>query len=153
MNVLLITVAALAITTQPGLAEVSGNIVRYTGAHEVVITATDTSYTLDDVVVIKPGAGCAYFSPDHTAVRCARGSVKRIAVRAGNGDDRVVNATDTPSTLDGRVGDDVLVGGSAGDELKGGPGDDVLVGGPGVDTLHGGPGHNTCVGGEVRKRC
>jgi Ca2+-binding RTX toxin-like protein len=37
-------------------------------------------------------------------------------------------------TLDGGVGDDVLVGSAGNDVLDGGPGEDVLIGGPGADT-------------------
>lgn len=164
MNIVQIMAAVgLAITTTAatgggGVAQVTGGTLQYaagTGvANDVLVTTLLPGYlTIDDIVTITPGPGCAHFSGDHTVVRCSPAGVRKIVIDAGNGDDRVVNRTALPSTLDGRVGTDLLLGGSANDVLKGGPGDDVLAGGPGFDTLHGGPGHNTCVGGESHKRC
>ena len=48
-------------------------------------------------------------------------------------------------TVDGGLGDDVLVGSAGADVLRGGEGDDVLIGGPGVDVLDGGPGNNIVI--------
>ena len=48
-------------------------------------------------------------------------------------------------TMDGGVGDDVLVGSAGNDVLFGRDGDDVLVGGPGQDTLDGGNGSNVVI--------
>jgi T1SS-143 domain-containing protein len=49
----------------------------------------------------------------------------------------------TNATLNGRGGDDVLIGGSGNDLLNGGEGDDLLHGGAGNDTLAGGNGNDT----------
>jgi Ca2+-binding RTX toxin-like protein len=46
-------------------------------------------------------------------------------------------------TLDGGLGDDILLGGAGADTLLGGENDDVLIGGPGSDALDGGLGENT----------
>ncbi len=50
-------------------------------------------------------------------------------------------------TLDGGLGDDVLIGGAGDDVLLGGEGDDVLIGGPGNDTIDGGPGDDVVLDG------
>jgi Ca2+-binding RTX toxin-like protein len=68
----------------------------------------------------------------------------------GLGGDDVIDASalgaDGPKlTLDGGVGDDVLLGGAGDDTLLGGAGDDVLIGGPGTDVLDGGTGNNTVI--------
>ena len=70
----------------------------------------------------------------------------RLTVNSLGGDDVIdasgVAAGSIPLTLNGGVGDDVLIGGAGDDVLRGGAGDDVLIGGPGNDTLDGGPGDN-----------
>ena len=73
------------------------------------------------------------------------GSDRLIANGLGGND--VVDASGLAAsamllTLDGGVGDDVLIGGDGDDTILGGDGDDVLVGGPGTDTLDGGTGDN-----------
>jgi hypothetical protein len=52
----------------------------------------------------------------------------------------------TPSTMDGRGGDDVLRSGDGPDHLDGGPGNDSVDGGFGDDVLIGGPGRDTISG-------
>ena len=52
-------------------------------------------------------------------------------------------------TMNGGVGDDVLIGGDGDDVISGNEGDDVLLGGPGIDTLDGGPGDDTLIDGEI----
>jgi Tol biopolymer transport system component len=49
-------------------------------------------------------------------------------------------------TLEGGVGNDLLVGSSVSDTLEGGPGNDVLRGGSGPDLLTGGPGRDVLQG-------
>ncbi len=52
------------------------------------------------------------------------------------------------AVLEGRAGNDTLVGGSGEDTLRGDIGNDLLIGGDGVDTLRGGAGNDTLIGGR-----
>jgi uncharacterized delta-60 repeat protein len=66
-----------------------------------------------------------------------------LLINAGDGDDRVQNSSDAPSTINGGNGNDILIGGSANDSLSGGSGNDTLDGGLGADILSGGGGNDT----------
>lgn len=178
MNRALSAVVILAIAAVPfltgtahadaaGIARITGHKLLYVAApgqaNTVVVQKLQPGFiTVDDIVAITPGAGCAYVSADHTLVRCSAPGVTRIVVKALDGNDHVTNNTALPATVTGNGGDDVLTGGTANDILSGGagadtlkgrPGDDRLAGGPGFDTLHGGPGVNVCTSGEVHKKC
>jgi RTX calcium-binding nonapeptide repeat (4 copies) len=72
-----------------------------------------------------------------------------VAVTGGSGDD-VLFAGDEPHHLDGRAGNDRLVGGPRDDDLTGGLGDDVLLGAGGDDQLLAGPGADVIRGGPGR---
>ncbi len=48
-------------------------------------------------------------------------------------------------TIDGGVGDDVLLGGAGNDRLLGDAGDDVLIGNQGIDVLDDGPGDDVVI--------
>jgi Ca2+-binding RTX toxin-like protein len=48
-------------------------------------------------------------------------------------------------TVDGGLGNDIIVGSAGDDVLIGGEGDDILNGGPGLDILDGGPGNNVLI--------
>ena len=65
-------------------------------------------------------------------------TARAITNDGGDGND-VLTASNQPSVLDGRAGDDVLTGGN---------GDDLILGGTGNDTLIGGAGSNRLIGGE-----
>jgi Ca2+-binding RTX toxin-like protein len=75
----------------------------------------------------------------------------RMVIRGLAGDDVIeasgVSAGAMALTLDGGVGNDILVGGAGNDTLLGGDGDDVLVGGDGNDVLDGGAGDDTIIAG------
>jgi Ca2+-binding RTX toxin-like protein len=64
-------------------------------------------------------------------------SVREIVVRAGEGDDRILNGTDIPSTVYGGNGNDILIGGKGADVLHAGPGDDLVIAGEGNDLVFG----------------
>jgi Ca2+-binding RTX toxin-like protein len=62
-------------------------------------------------------------------------------VGIGNSGDNVIDATaSTGATLDGGVGNDMLLGGSGNDSLIGGAGDDLIDGRGGKDSIDGGAG-------------
>jgi Ca2+-binding RTX toxin-like protein len=90
------------------------------GAGSVGSTVLSVS-TIENVALSGAGAG----------VRTLQGnsSANRLEVLAGGTGFSVV--------LDGREGDDVLIGGALGDTLTGGDGLDQLFGGDGADTLNG----------------
>ncbi|HEX8104835.1 MAG TPA: hypothetical protein VF533_19605 [Solirubrobacteraceae bacterium] len=70
-------------------------------------------------------------------VFCVRGSVRRLEVEVGAGEDRVDDRLgDTPARLDGGLGADTLRSGAADDTLIGGQGADQLDSGPGDDVVH-----------------
>lgn len=70
----------------------------------------------------------------------------------GNGnelDNRIeAGATSGTVFLDGKGGDDTLIGSNRADQIGGGEGDDVLSGRAGDDTLDGGSGNDTVSGGD-----
>jgi Ca2+-binding RTX toxin-like protein len=80
-------------------------------------------------------------------------NVVQIQGRAG---DDTLNSLSSPltqlMTLDGDLGDDVLIGGSGLDNLTGGPGRDTLTGRGFEDTLWGGDGPDILRGGGRRDR-
>jgi Ca2+-binding RTX toxin-like protein len=87
------------------------------------------------------------------SVAGAEAALDRLTISALDGDDVVdasgVAAGSMALTIDGGVGDDVLIGGDGDDTISGDEGDDVLLGGPGFDTLDGGPGDNVIIDGEA----
>ena len=89
----------------------------------------------------------------HVSVTGVEPTLDRLTVSAVDGDD-VVDASGIAAgsmllTVNGGIGDDVLIGGDGDDIISGNEGDDVLLGGPGTDTLDGGPGDDTLIDGEI----
>lgn len=123
------------------------------------VTRTGNVFTIDDVVPIKAGVGCAAVAGDPTKVTCTAfksvGSFRPFKVVLLGGDDSVVNQTGTGNNglavgmeALGNAGNDLLVGGdSARDELVGGPGADTLRGNGGNDLLRGTSGDDVLEGG------
>ena len=116
-------------------------------ADNVVVNATNG----DDVATIT-GAGTSTQAAGLPALVSVSGGFAgsdRLTVNGLAGDDvldaSALAATAMLLTLDGREGDDILLGGDGGDVLLGGEGDDVLIGGPGADMLDGGPGDNVVI--------
>src|SRR5687768_5022845 len=82
--------------------------------------------------------------------RFDRGDVKRVVIKAGDGDDEIGGKGSALSRrlyLKGGDGDDVLRGSPKNDKLIGQAGDDRLVGGSGDDRLDGNEGNDTLSGG------
>jgi Ca2+-binding RTX toxin-like protein len=65
----------------------------------------------------------------------------------GTAYDDAVYAPNDGASLDGRAGNDTLIGGAAADALRGGSGADLLVGGAGADVLDGDDGADVIEGG------
>ncbi len=90
--------------------------------------------------------------PRVRVLRADSGQTDRLTVATGRGDD-VVDATSLIAplalTLDGGIGDDVLIGSPGDDTILGGEDDDVLIGGAGSDVLDGGPGDDVLLQGET----
>lgn len=124
---------------------VTDGTLRYTGGgttrHAATVFASGSELVVDARATLTAGAGCTAASA--TTVRCASSGVTALALTGGPADDRLVNDTDLPATIDGAGGDDTLLGGDAADTLLGSAGDDTLQGFDGGDTLRGGPGADT----------
>jgi hypothetical protein len=107
------------------------------------------SWILTDLAGATAGTGCNPASA--TSVSCNLGSLERVGLSLGDGDDSFDGSSVNVIVLaDGGSGNDTLTGGLVGDFLGGGAGDDVLDGGPLVmamsflaDTLRGGDGVDT----------
>ena len=105
----------------------------------------------DDVITVSGSTGNASVSGLAALVNIvgSEAALDRLIIMALDGAD-VVNATNLAAasillTIDGGIGDDVLIGGAGNDTIFGGEGDDVLIGGPGLDILDGGPGNNIII--------
>lgn len=68
------------------------------------------------------------------------------SIKGTDGNDLLVASDPTlAQKIDGKDGDDTIIGGNANDKLKGGDGNDTLNGGAGNDKLDGGDGFDTAV--------
>ncbi len=112
--------------------------------NDVRVRLAGSTFTIDDVVPIQAGAGCAPVAGDLTKVICTAfkngtgpaATFMRFFVNLGEGDDKVINQTNS-----GAAGAPMLAYGN--------PGDDTLIGGDGTnDTLRGSSGHDTLRGGN-----
>jgi Ca2+-binding RTX toxin-like protein len=123
------------------------------GEHNsVTITQDPTGFTVDEHggPTMTVGTGCGPGPGPNTAT-CPGGSVSRLSITLGDGDDDVTVAGATSAVILGGIGNDKLQGGAGQDVVQGedgtdtvlgGGGDDTLIGGPGEDVLDPGPGGN-----------
>ena len=88
--------------------------------------------------------------------------INKVIIDGGNKADKLeINETDAalgvPVLMNGKIGDDTLIGGSEDDTLRGGVdddsidgngGNDMLLGQNGEDAVHGGDGNDIIVGGN-----
>ncbi|MFJ5305369.1 calcium-binding protein [Streptomyces sp. NPDC088350] len=159
--------------TAPATAALANgdNEVLYTAAagqtNKAVVTASTTdlstiTYVIDDVVTIKPGAGCAYVTAaDHTKVTCtvptydSQDPYPTLEVKLGDGNDTLsyhnktgqvyyfasidLGAGNDKSTDDGRVDGNYVSGGTGNDTLTLGA-YSIGWGENGDDTIHAGIG-------------
>jgi hemolysin type calcium-binding protein len=88
----------------------------------------------DSTTALQAGSGC---HPEGTGVvRCPWAGMARSDVELGDGDDAVTVVGELGEfsvNVRGGPGDDVMIGGSDGEDFSGGPGVDVLDGGDGND--------------------
>jgi serralysin len=163
---------AFADTAEAGSAtsnQTAGLVYSGTSAdNNVHVTLVGGSFTVDDVVPIQAGTGCAQVAGDATTVTCVAPK-KRITVFARSGDDIVVNKTSAGAemnaigsygddqlfgangvrdTLDGGSGNDTLHGLGGDDDLRGSHDNDRLYGGSSSDKLDGGAGFDSLDGGD-----
>jgi Ca2+-binding RTX toxin-like protein len=135
------------------VAVVQSNVVEYPAlngkTNNVVITRSGRTITVDDIVSLKAGAGCAAVSGDRTKVRCTtRANPAWIRVYLRDRNDSVVNKTDLPITADGGTGNDRITGGPRSDNLIGNDGADAIWGLGGNDELNGGYNDDALSGGD-----
>ena len=162
-----------AMAASTGVAKVVGDTkVQFNAAsgkaNKVVVTRSGRTFTIDDVVAVKAGAGCKAVSGDTTKVKCTtpknptwfmvytgdkNDSIKNQAdlgmtARAGSGTNWITGgpkhdelfADDGADTIWGAGGDDYIYSAGGKDTVYGGAGSNELIGGPGDDTIYGGPG-------------
>ncbi len=128
------------VTVNAALASAIGGTAGDLAADNVVVNGTNG----DDVAVVAGDAsGVSVLGlAAQVNVTGAEAALDRLTVNALAGDDVIdasgVAAGSIALSLDGGVGNDIVIGGDGDDTLLGGAGDDVLIGGPGVDTLDGG---------------
>jgi hypothetical protein len=95
-----------------------------------------------DSIVVK-GSGSSATVTMNGASKTFNG-VKKIGVDAGEGNDMInLSAISLPSSVDGKGGNDTILGGGGSDTLHGGLGNDSIVGGFGADSLFGDDGDDT----------
>src|SRR5436190_18328675 len=136
--VLGVALLAAAPSVAAAALSVSGSgLLNYTArtgdTNDISISFNGTDYVVTDVVPIDVSTGCLATGPN--GATCS--GVSSIRVNAGDGNDQVTidPGVTVPTSLFGREGDDVLVGGSGPDILNGFTGNDTLVGGDGTDTV------------------
>ena len=117
------------------------------GADTIVVNGTSG----DDVVTIAGAAAGVSVQGLAATINIvgSEATLDQLIIRLLEGDD-VASAGDLADgaiglTLEGGIGDDVLIGSAGADLLNGDEGDDVLKGGPGFDVLDGGPGNNVVI--------
>ena len=129
-------------------ADLAGTVGGTTGdaaADTVIINGTNG----DDIMTATNAVGQLVVSGPAVSVRVEHFETALDIIRIqGLGGHDVIDAsavdlTGPRLTLDGGLGDDILLGGAGDDNLLGGDNDDVLMGGPGTDILDGGLGENT----------
>jgi hypothetical protein len=152
----LLSVGAAAIVAAPAEAATTGTVsvekssmVAYvtspaaTTRHNVSITRSGRTVTVDDSVPVRAGAGCSAVSGDSTKARCTlKVDPTWLRVRLGEGDDVLVNRTDLSMSANTLNGNDRITGGPKRDILKGDIGNDDLSGYLGNDIEDGGPGND-----------
>lgn len=114
----------------------------------------DRLYIDADDLLVSGGAGI-----DTVVVQGAIGITLDLAATeieraygSAGGDALTASGATEGAFIDGRGGNDTVIGGDFNDTLRGGDGDDLLEGGAGDDTLVGGPGFDTLLGGDGNDR-
>ncbi|MBC2604829.1 putative Ig domain-containing protein [Pelagicoccus albus] len=110
------------------------------GDDRLYVDAQDTIQGGDgyDKVYVKDDSG--------VTINTVESSIEEVIGDSGN-DTFDATGSETSVRLDGREGDDTLLGGDAGDVLWGREGDDMILGGDGNDVIYGGDGTDIIDGG------
>ena len=115
----------------------SGTINGSTGTDQIIV-ARNTNMNLTNTALTLAGFGTLTLAAVESAKLTGGDSANRLNASA---------FTLGPVTLEGGLGDDVLIGGSGNDALYGGAGRDLLIGGAGADSLFGEAGDDILIGG------
>jgi len=117
--------------------------------HNVSITRSGRTVTIDDSVQVKAGTGCSAVSGDKTKVRCTlKTDPTWLRIVLGGYDDVLVNRTDISMTADSGSGNDRVTGGSNRDIIDGNLGADAIWGMGGNDDISDSYGNNALSGGD-----
>jgi Ca2+-binding RTX toxin-like protein len=120
--------------------------------NQLVVTRSGSTFTFDDSVSLKAGAGCKAVSGHKTVVTCTIANPGTVIVTLGDKSDSFVNRTGLRFHVYGGSGNDKLTGGSGIELLDGGTGNDKLYGNAGDDTLRGKAGNDLLDAGDGRDR-
>ncbi|SNY04127.1 calcium-binding protein [Paractinoplanes atraurantiacus] len=154
-----VTITAGAVAAPAQAATIAGTvsverstIVAYvaelgTARHNVSITRSGRTVTVDDSVPLKAGKGCVAVSGDRTKARCTLNPTW-LRVVLGGYNDVLVNRTDLSMTANGGAGNDRITGGPKRDILTGNLGADAIWGLGGNDTIEDVYGGNALSGGD-----
>ena len=111
--------------------------VYYESDYDGIAQTIDNSGTIDGLVILDGG--------DDIVINSGSMNTRLLL---GTGDDVYRGAVGTHSgTIEGGIGDDLLIGGYGRERLFGDQGDDTIVGGGGDDFIEGGHGNNLLDGG------
>jgi Ca2+-binding RTX toxin-like protein len=120
-----------------------------TAKHNVSITRSGRTVTVDDSVQVKAGAGCSSVSGDKTKVRCTlKADPNWLRIVLGGYNDVLVNRTDLSMTANGGAGNDRITGGPKRDIIDGNAGADAVWGLGGNDSISDPDGANALSGGD-----
>lgn len=112
-------------------------VVETATGYEVRFEKTDGSVSVDKIFEAR--------TPD--AVTIDLTAENYVSAIGNSGDDHFSVADARSATIDGKGGNDVIVGGSGSDSLMGGDGNDTIGGNDGDDAIAGGAGNDTLAGG------
>ncbi|XVU25213.1 calcium-binding protein [Actinoplanes sp. CA-054009] len=120
-----------------------------TARHNVSITRSGRTVTVDDSVPVKAGKGCVAVSGDRTKARCTtKTNPTWLRVVLGGYNDILVNRTDLSMTANGGAGNDRITGGPKRDIIEGNLGSDAIWGLGGNDDISDPAGANALSGGD-----
>ena len=116
----------------------------FSASSDGTLTVTDTNAGTSLGVDTVSGVEALQFTDGVLTVTTL--SDGRVTLTGDGGSNEVTVVGETPVTLEGGYGDDILTGGSGSDDLEGGSGSDTVYGGDGSDFIDGDDGSDALFG-------
>ena len=116
----------------------------FSASSDGTLTVTDTNVGTSLGVDTVSGVEALQFTDGVLTVTTL--SDGRVTLTGDGGSNEVTVVGETPVTLEGGFGDDILTGGSGSDDLEGGSGSDTVYGGEGSDFIDGDDGSDALFG-------